>query len=70
MNKKDVSVECQPLRGSYIERCCAMWCCGSQGKPYHISALYLVDLKRFREMAAGDQLRCVSALLLKGIPSI
>lgn len=29
-----------------------------QGKPYHISALYLVDLKRFRALAAGDQLRC------------
>jgi UDP-glucose:glycoprotein glucosyltransferase len=28
-----------------------------QGKPYHISALYLVDLQRFRSMAAGDKLR-------------
>ena len=28
-----------------------------RGKPYHISALYVVDLKRFREMAAGDRLR-------------
>jgi len=28
-----------------------------RGKPYHISALYVVDLKRFRELAAGDQLR-------------
>ena len=28
-----------------------------QGKPYHISALYVVDLKRFRAMAAGDRLR-------------
>lgn len=28
-----------------------------QGKPYHISALYVVDLKRFRRMAAGDNLR-------------
>eukprot|EP00835_Amoeboradix_gromovi_P003003 NODE_185_length_15706_cov_0.275902.p3 type:complete len:384 gc:universal NODE_185_length_15706_cov_0.275902:5393-6544(+) len=26
-------------------------------KPYHISALYVVDLKRFRQMAAGDLLR-------------
>ncbi|KAK9255881.1 UDP-glucose:glycoprotein glucosyltransferase-domain-containing protein [Lipomyces tetrasporus] len=26
-------------------------------KPYHISALYVVDLKRFRQMAAGDKLR-------------
>jgi UDP-glucose:glycoprotein glucosyltransferase len=30
-----------------------------QGKPYHISALYVVDLKVFRQMAAGDQLRIV-----------
>ena len=28
-----------------------------QGKPYHISALYVVDLVRFRRMAAGDTLR-------------
>ncbi|CAD6930112.1 unnamed protein product [Tilletia controversa] len=28
-----------------------------QGKPYHISALYVVDLNRFREVAAGDILR-------------
>ncbi|KAH7886870.1 glycosyltransferase family 24 protein [Phlebopus sp. FC_14] len=27
------------------------------GRPYHISALYVVDLVRFREMAAGDILR-------------
>ncbi|KAI8823410.1 UDP-glucose:glycoprotein glucosyltransferase-domain-containing protein [Fimicolochytrium jonesii] len=27
------------------------------GKPYHISALYVVDLNRFRELAAGDRLR-------------
>lgn len=27
------------------------------GKPYHISALYVVDLKRFRRMGAGDILR-------------
>ncbi|KAI9011306.1 hypothetical protein BC832DRAFT_550309 [Gaertneriomyces semiglobifer] len=27
------------------------------GKPYHISALYVVDLQRFRQMAAGDRLR-------------
>lgn len=27
------------------------------GRPYHISALYLVDLARFRAMAAGDRLR-------------
>ncbi len=30
-----------------------------QGKPYHISALYVVDLIRFRRMAAGDQLRAI-----------
>jgi len=28
-----------------------------RGLPYHISALYVVDLKRFRQMAAGDRLR-------------
>ncbi|KAK2946297.1 putative UDP-glucose:glycoprotein glucosyltransferase [Blattamonas nauphoetae] len=28
-----------------------------KGKPYHISALYAVDLIRFREMGAGDHLR-------------
>eukprot|EP01113_Clastostelium_recurvatum_P008329 TRINITY_DN1391_c0_g1_i1.p1 TRINITY_DN1391_c0_g1~~TRINITY_DN1391_c0_g1_i1.p1 ORF type:complete len:1486 (+),score=528.58 TRINITY_DN1391_c0_g1_i1:428-4885(+) len=27
------------------------------GKPYHISALYVIDLARFRRQAAGDQLR-------------
>lgn len=28
-----------------------------RGLPYHISALYVVDLKRFRQIAAGDRLR-------------
>jgi UDP-glucose:glycoprotein glucosyltransferase len=28
-----------------------------RGLPYHISALYVVDLKRFRQVAAGDRLR-------------
>lgn len=28
-----------------------------RGLPYHISALYVVDLARFRQMAAGDRLR-------------
>ncbi|KFY85437.1 hypothetical protein V498_07720 [Pseudogymnoascus sp. VKM F-4517 (FW-2822)] len=28
-----------------------------RGLPYHISALYVVDLQRFREIAAGDRLR-------------
>jgi UDP-glucose:glycoprotein glucosyltransferase len=30
-----------------------------KGKPYHISALYVVDLKRFRRQAVGDTLRSV-----------
>jgi len=28
-----------------------------RGRPYHISALYVVDLKKFRQIAAGDRLR-------------
>ncbi|KAI1428978.1 UDP-glucose:glycoprotein glucosyltransferase [Xylaria sp. FL1777] len=28
-----------------------------RGMPYHISALYVVDLRRFRQLAAGDRLR-------------
>ncbi|KAI8609608.1 UDP-glucose:glycoprotein glucosyltransferase-domain-containing protein, partial [Chytriomyces sp. MP71] len=28
-----------------------------KGKPYHISALYVIDLKRFRQLLAGDRLR-------------
>ncbi|GME40286.1 UDP-glucose:Glycoprotein Glucosyltransferase [Neofusicoccum parvum] len=28
-----------------------------KGKPYHISALYVVDLQAFRRLAAGDRLR-------------
>ncbi|KAF2203909.1 UDP-glucose:glyco protein glucosyltransferase precursor [Delitschia confertaspora ATCC 74209] len=28
-----------------------------RGLPYHISALYVIDLKRFRQLAAGDRLR-------------
>ncbi|CAO1622126.1 unnamed protein product [Jaminaea pallidilutea] len=28
-----------------------------RGKPYHISALYVVDLRRFRAVAAGDKMR-------------
>lgn len=27
------------------------------GRPYHISALYVIDLVKFRAMAAGDRLR-------------
>ena len=30
-----------------------------QGKPYHISALYVVDLERFRKTLVGDQLRSI-----------
>ena len=33
------------------------WANYLKGLPYHISALYVVDLKRFREIAAGDRLR-------------
>ena len=28
-----------------------------RGKPYHISALFVVDLLKFRQFAAGDLLR-------------
>ena len=30
-----------------------------RGQNYHISALYVVDLVRFRQIAAGDQLRAI-----------
>ncbi|BFZ60909.1 killer toxin resistant protein [Saitoella coloradoensis] len=33
------------------------WKSHLRGKPYHISALYVVDLNRFRTLAAGDRLR-------------
>ncbi|KAJ1967039.1 killer toxin resistant protein [Dispira parvispora] len=33
------------------------WADHLAGKPYHISALYVVDLARFRYVAAGDRLR-------------
>ncbi|KAL7581437.1 hypothetical protein ACA910_022018 [Epithemia clementina (nom. ined.)] len=33
------------------------WKTHLRGKPYHISALYVVDLVRFREELVGDQLR-------------
>ncbi|GMH34056.1 hypothetical protein BSKO_01890 [Bryopsis sp. KO-2023] len=36
-----------------------------RGKPYHISALYVVDLQKFREIAAGDRLRVVYESLSK-----
>jgi len=35
------------------------WKSHLRGKPYHISALYVVDLARFRRMRAGDTLRSV-----------
>ena len=35
------------------------------GRPYHISALYVVDLARFRRTAAGDQLRVIYEQLSK-----
>ncbi|EAX96240.1 hypothetical protein TVAG_022230 [Trichomonas vaginalis G3] len=33
------------------------WLNHLQGKPYHISALFAIDLLKFRQMAAGDLLR-------------
>lgn len=33
------------------------WRNALRGQPYHISALYVVDLKLFRQIAAGDRLR-------------
>jgi len=33
------------------------WANFLRGRPYHISALYVVDLIKFREIAAGDRLR-------------
>ncbi|XP_037075354.1 LOW QUALITY PROTEIN: UDP-glucose:glycoprotein glucosyltransferase 1-like [Pollicipes pollicipes] len=33
------------------------WRSHLQGRRYHISALYVVDLKKFRQIAAGDRLR-------------
>ncbi|XP_041360300.1 UDP-glucose:glycoprotein glucosyltransferase 1-like [Gigantopelta aegis] len=33
------------------------WASHLAGRKYHISALYVVDLKRFRRVAAGDRLR-------------
>ena len=35
------------------------WPAHLRGKPYHISALYVVDLQRFRHELVGDQLRAV-----------
>jgi UDP-glucose:glycoprotein glucosyltransferase len=36
-----------------------------RGRPYHISALYVVDLERFRQLAAGDRLRVMYDSLSK-----
>ncbi|XP_048574338.1 UDP-glucose:glycoprotein glucosyltransferase isoform X3 [Triticum urartu] len=36
-----------------------------RGRPYHISALYVVDLAKFRQTAAGDNLRVVYETLSK-----
>lgn len=36
-----------------------------QGKPYHISALFVVDLAVFRATAAGDKLRVLYNALSK-----
>mmetsp|Transcript_11957 Transcript_11957/g.33653 ORF Transcript_11957/g.33653 Transcript_11957/m.33653 type:complete len:1727 (-) Transcript_11957:508-5688(-) len=36
-----------------------------RGRPYHISALYVVDLQQFRKKAAGDQLRIIYDSLSK-----
>uniref|UniRef100_A0A8D0HBJ3 UDP-glucose ceramide glucosyltransferase-like 1 n=1 Tax=Sphenodon punctatus TaxID=8508 RepID=A0A8D0HBJ3_SPHPU len=33
------------------------WASNLAGRKYHISALYVVDLKKFRKIAAGDRLR-------------
>jgi UDP-glucose:glycoprotein glucosyltransferase len=41
------------------------WKSHLNGKPYHISALYVVDLARFRRTAAGDQLRVIYEQLSK-----
>ena len=35
------------------------WVDHLQGKPYHISALYVVDLQRFRLTRVGDKLRAI-----------
>jgi hypothetical protein len=35
------------------------WKSHLQGKPYHISALYVVDLETFRRKLVGDQLRAI-----------
>jgi UDP-glucose:glycoprotein glucosyltransferase len=39
------------------------WQTHLRGKPYHISALYVVDLERFRKTLVGDQLRGIYQML-------
>ncbi|KAG5490343.1 hypothetical protein JKF63_00463 [Porcisia hertigi] len=41
------------------------WVQHLRGKPYHISAIFLVDLRRFRAMLAGDQYRLVYTNLVQ-----
>lgn len=41
------------------------WADHLRGKPYHISALYVVDLQLFRQQAVGDKLRGVYDQLAK-----
>eukprot|EP00871_Galdieria_phlegrea_P003448 jgi/Galph1/4103/GphlegSOOS_G2786.1 len=41
------------------------WASHLKGQKYRISALYVVDLKRFREMAAGDILRALYQRLVQ-----
>ena len=41
-----------------------------KGKPYHISALFAIDLKRFRETNSGDLLRYYYELLSNDINSL
>jgi len=46
------------------------WVNHLRGKPYHISALYVVDLKKFRRMAAGDRFRSTYEALSKDTGSL
>ena len=48
-----------------VSRCQGFWKDHLRGKPYHISALYVVDLAAFRAQAAGDQLRILYDSLSK-----
>lgn len=46
------------------------WQSHLQGRPYHISALYVVDLERFRATAAGDRLRVIYDILSRDPESL